>query len=100
MLEISSVLKDNQVVISLKGRLDTVSSKQLEIELEKFIDGPEVVIISFEDLDYISSAGLRVILTYYKKFNSLSKQYILTKMNSLVKEVFDISGFSKFLQIT
>ncbi len=100
MLKITSEQYQNQVVVSLNGRLDTNSSKQLEVELEKYLQSPEIIIVSFEELEYISSAGLRVILTYYKKYSSLKKQYILTKMNSLVKEVFDISGFSKFLKIT
>lgn len=99
MLNIESQFSENKYIVYLTGRLDTNTSKDLEAELNNLTDKTGDIQISFKELEYISSAGLRVILAFYKKFKSLNKGYILSDMKPLVKEVFDISGFSKFLEI-
>lgn len=99
MLETTKTILEDKVVVYLKGRLDTNTSKQLEADINEIFNEKEIIMISFKELDYISSAGLRVILSFYKKSTSVKKQFILSEMNPLVKEVFDISGFTKFLTI-
>lgn len=99
MLEITKEMNNQQCMICLKGRLDTNTAKQLEDQLDPLLKEVTEIQINCQDLEYISSAGLRVILAYYKKSTASKIDFILSNMNSLVKEVFDISGFAKFLKI-
>ncbi len=99
MLEITKEMNGQQCLLCLKGRLDTNTAKQLEDQLDLLLKEVTAIEINCQDLEYISSAGLRVILAYYKKSSASKIDFTLSKMNSLVKEVFDISGFAKFLKI-
>jgi len=98
MLEIQKEMSGTHCDLFLSGRLDTNTAKQLEEVLNELMTSSSFT-INFKKLDYISSAGLRIILGFYKKCKATSKELVLTEMNDLVKEVFDISGFSGFLNI-
>ena len=84
--------------IVLEGRLDTTTASQLEVELKRSISGITELIFDFAGLEYISSAGLRVLLAAQKVMN---KQGSLTirNVNSVVMEVFEITGFVDILTI-
>lgn len=86
------------LTIALEGRLDTTTAPELENEIKASIDGVTALVLDFEKLDYISSAGLRVLLGTQK---TMAKQGSLTicNVNDTVKEVFDITGFSDILNI-
>lgn len=94
------VEKEGQaVVLSLHGRVDSAVAKGFEdAVLGGFEDGNKVI-IDFSMLDYISSAGLRVILMAAKKLKTSSGLLHLCGMKPHIKEVFDISGFSSMLSI-
>lgn len=84
----------------LKGRLDSNTSLAFEQRLfESITDGTRNVIIDFKDLDYISSAGLRVILKATKALRRENGKIMLCAMQDYVKEVFEIAGFDAFLPI-
>ena len=87
-----------QTVLKLEGRLDTATAPELEKCIEESLDQINELVFDFTDLEYISSAGLRVILKTYKMLAS-KKGLILTNVSDEVREVFEITGFSDFLTI-
>ncbi len=83
----------------LSGRLDTVTAPQLEEALNKDLDGVESLTLDFSSLDYISSAGLRVLLSAHKLMSHRQGGMKIKGVNEIVKEVFDVTGFSDILNI-
>ena len=86
------------LVIALEGRLDTTTAPHLEQALKGSLDGVTALTLDMAKLDYISSAGLRVLLTAHK---AMQKQGDMKVINTseLVREVFDVTGFSDILTI-
>lgn len=82
--------------VVLKGRLDTTTAPELEAALE--LDGISDLVLDFEGLEYISSAGLRVILAAQKKMSAQGKM-VIKNVNDTIKEVFEITGFIDILTI-
>ncbi len=97
-MNIKKTLNDSTLIIAPEGRLDTSSSPQLEDELNNSLEGIKELIFDFDKLDYISSSGLRVLLSAQKKMN---RQGSLTvrNVNETIAEVFEITGFSDILNI-
>jgi len=88
------------LVLSPQGRLDSNTAKLFEAALMGKIDGGDRrILVDFGQLDYISSAGLRVILMGAKKLKSLNGRFALSSLSENIREVFDISGFSAILEI-
>jgi len=99
-MEIKTRTEEAAVVISIKGKVDTVTAPELERCLSEPIDkGENILILNMADLDYISSAGLRVILSEAKKLKAKQGDILLTGLEGVVKEVFEISGFSTIFKI-
>ena len=96
-MKIDKNLEGNNLTIKLEGRLDTNTAPDLEKEVES-LDGVENLIFDFEKLEYISSAGLRIILALQKIMNNKGGMTI-KNVNDEVKEVFEITGFSDILTI-
>ena len=87
-------------LITVEGRMDAVSTPEFEQTLGGWIDEGEIrFIVDFAGLDYISSAGLRGILTSVKRLKAEGGQIVLTSLRGTVKEVFEISGFSTIIPI-
>ena len=86
------------MVVAIKGRLDTTTAPQLEAKLNAEIAGVTDLKLDFAELDYISSAGLRVILAAQKTMNKQGSM-VIANVNSDIMEVFDITGFSDILTI-
>ena len=87
-------------IFKLNGRLDSNTSQGFEKKIFQAIDdGSKSMIIDFKDLDYISSAGLRVILKATKALKREEGKMMLCDMQDYVKEVFEIAGFDSFLPI-
>ena len=84
--------------ISLEGRLDTMTSPELEAELQKSLAGADSLTMDFSKLDYISSAGLRVLLSAHKAMNAKGGMKV-TNVNEIVREVLEVTGFSDILTI-
>lgn len=99
-MDICKNINGNTTTIALKGRLDTVTSAQLTDELNPLWDTlTDSLLFDFTELDYISSAGLRVILMAQKKINESGKKMAITGVRETVREVFDITGFSGIIKI-
>ena len=86
------------LMIALHGRLDTNTAPDLENVLKESMDSATELILDFSRLDYISSAGLRVLLFAHKAMNRKGGMKV-THANEMVKEVFDVTGFSDILTI-
>ena len=97
-MTITKTQNGSALTIALEGRLDTMTAPELEAELKKSLDGTESLILDFSKLDYISSAGLRVLLSAHKAMVSKGGMKI-TNVNEMVREVFDVTGFSDILNI-
>ena len=99
-MEITKSINENTVTLVLAGRLDTVTSTQLSNELGTVFEGGTVnLVFDFTALQYISSAGLRVLLSAQKKINALGTAMKITGANATIKEIFDITGFSGIIDI-
>lgn len=90
--------RDNgDLVMALEGRLDTTTAPELEAEL-KGIDGITNLTLDFEKLDYISSAGLRVLLAAQKAMNKQGS-LVVRHVNETIMEIFEVTGFVDILTI-
>jgi len=99
-MEISEVRTDTHLRVSPSGRLDATTSPALQEKLLGLIEaGDRRMVIDFSELDYVSSAGLRVILIVAKRLKSTGGALALCCMKPHIKEVFDIAGFSAMLSI-
>ena len=98
MLNINKNIEGNKALYQLEGRLDTVTSPDLENALKENIENLEELVLDFANLEYISSAGLRVLLAAHK-IVSKNGQMKLTNVNSTIMEIFDVTGFSDILTI-
>lgn len=99
-MKIDKTISGDQIIISVDGHLDTNTSPKLEAVLNEILDGKRVnLVIDFSKLEYLSSAGLRVLLTAQKKTNEVVGNLVIKHVNSTVMEVFKLTGFSEFLTI-
>ena len=96
-LNIEKKFSDVNTIV-LSGRLDTVTAPQLEAALEKILSDSDALVLDMANLEYISSAGLRVILKAQKAMNTKGTMKLIHVGESIM-EVFDITGFSDFLNI-
>ena len=99
-MEIIETQQKDVLTFKLNGRLDSNTSPELEKKVFEAIEkGALKMVVDFADLDYISSAGLRVILKATKALKRSEGSMILCSMQDYVKEVFEIAGFDAFLPI-
>ena len=87
-----------ELIIAVEGRLDTMTAPELEKELGASFEGVTELTFDLEKLDYISSAGLRVLLSAQKKMNVQGKMKLI-RVNETIMEIFDVTGFSDILTI-
>ncbi len=99
-MEISEGKKSGVVILSVKGRLDASNAATLEQQLLALIDaGEQRLVLDGAGLDYISSAGLRVLLVAAKRLRSGGGGIALAALRDPVKEVLDIAGFSSIFKL-
>ena len=98
MLNINKTGENGELTIKLEGQLDTMTAPALEKELKDSLENVTGLTLDLEKLEYISSAGLRVLLGTQK---AMSKQgtMTVTHVNETVMEIFDVTGFSDILTI-
>ena len=97
-MNIEKITNDKELMIKVEGRLDTVTAPELEKEFKDSVQGVEVLVFDLAGLDYISSAGLRVVLSAQKIMNAQGKM-IVKNVNEAVMEIFEITGFTDVLTI-
>ena len=97
-MDIIKNAEGEKLTINLVGRLDTTTSPQLDSELQASLGGVKELVLDFEKLDYISSAGLRVLLATQKTMNKQGSM-VIRHVNETIMEVFEITGFVGILTI-
>ena len=97
-MNITTNKENNRLTVALEGRLDTTTAPELETALQAVDAGITELILDFAGLAYISSAGLRVLLTTQKKMNKQG-QMIIKNVCDDIKEIFEITGFLDILTI-
>ncbi|MBR5343264.1 MAG: STAS domain-containing protein [Oscillospiraceae bacterium] len=97
-MTISKKQNESALELALAGRLDTVTAPELEKELKASLDGVKELTLDFAGLDYISSAGLRVLLSAQKTMNRQGAMK-LVHVNETIMEIFEVTGFADILTI-
>ena len=97
-MTINANMNGTTLEIALEGRLDTMTSPELEKELQGSLGEADSLTLDFSKLDYISSAGLRVLLSAHKAMVSKGGMKV-THLNEIVQEVFEVTGFSDILTV-
>ena len=98
MLNITKNTNASELTVSLTGRLDTTTAPELEKELKASLDGVTTLVIDMSALDYISSAGLRVLLSAQKTMNKQGEMKVV-HVGETIMEIFEVTGFSDILTI-
>ena len=98
-MTINKEMMDDVLTVFISGRLDTTTSPELEEYLKESLDSVENLVLNLSDLEYISSAGLRVLLSAQKIMNKQGKMEV-TGVNEAIMEIFEVTGFSDILTIT
>ncbi len=99
-MEVSEKTQDGILILGLNGRLDATTANDFEQQLmARIADGSVKLVLDLENMDYISSAGLRVLLKAVKELKAKSGTLYLCHVKDYVREVFDLSGFVTFLPI-
>ena len=98
-MEILKQLNGNELVLVLKGELNTSTAPELDTVISKELKNIDKLIIDMADLSYLTSAGLRVLLVAQKVMNERKGQLIIRHVNDAIKEVFNITGFDNVLTI-
>ena len=98
MLNIEKKTDGTELIIALAGRLDTVTAPELEAAIKGSLDGVTALNIDMEALEYVSSAGLRVLLSTQKIMNRQGVMKV-THVSEPIMEIFEVTGFSDILNI-
>ena len=97
---INAERSDGTVIARADGRIDSSNSREFHSELEAVVtDSDAALVLDFENVSYISSAGMRVMLLTAKSLQKSGTKFVLCAMNDSIREVFSISGFDKIIPI-
>ena len=97
-MTIEKILNGTELTVTIVGRLDTTTAPQLEAEFKQNINGVEKLVLDFTALEYLSSAGLRVLLGAQKTMNKQGEM-IIKNVNETINEIFEVTGFIDILTI-
>jgi anti-anti-sigma factor len=93
-------IRNDIIILKLEGRLDATTSSQIESKVASITEsGKNKVIFNLQNMDYLSSAGMRVLLSVSKKFKSLNGKFIVCCLNDEVLEIIKMAGFNQILHI-
>ena len=99
-MQLTATSREGVTVIKIEGNLDTQTSTEAQEELDRIVEeGARKLLIDFAELAYISSAGLRVLLATAKKLGTDQGEMRMCNMNDVVREVFEVSGFSTIFKV-
>ena len=98
-MNINKEYNGQELTMHVEGRIDTITSQDLDKEIQSEIGKFDSLTMDFSDLEYISSAGLRVLIATQKTLKPDSIPFIIKNVNDNIKEVFRMSGFDKILKI-
>ena len=98
IMKVTKKKNGNALTIAAEGRIDTVTAKEFETEAKADLDGVENLTLDFSKLDYISSAGLRVLLSLQKVMSKQGSMKLIG-VNETLNDIFEVTGFSDILTI-
>ena len=99
-MEVKILEQNNETIAVIAGRVDTVTSSDLENTISQVWDKPSITLVfDCSQMEYISSSGLRVVLKAHKQVTATGGKFILKNLNSDVRSVMDLTGFSRILTI-
>ena len=98
-MEIILNVNENKGLITLKGRLDTTTAPELDAKLKELLSTVGDLEFDFKDLEYLSSAGLRVLLSTQKAISANGNKMVIRNVNDTIMDIFDMTGFSSILTI-
>lgn len=98
-MNIIKTYDENELTLSVEGRIDTNTSQELDGEIKDEMGNFDSLIMDFTDLEYISSAGLRVLIATQKKLKSDDIPFVIKNVNDSIGGIFKMSGFDKILKI-
>lgn len=99
-MEVKITDQNNEKIAAIAGRVDTVTSSHLETAVSQVWDQPAITLVfDCSQMEYISSSGLRVVLKAHKQVTAAGGKFILRNLNSEVRSVMDLTGFSRILTI-
>ena len=97
-MTINKTKNGTKLTVALEGRIDTTNSSEFENEAKSALDGISELVLDFTKLNYISSAGLRVLLSLQKTMNTQGTMTV-TGVNEIISDIFEVTGFSEILTI-
>ena len=95
-MNIVKELEGTTLTVKREGRLDTLTAPELEEDMQESLEGVTDLVVDLEALEYVSSAGLRVLL---RLMNQMKQQMVIRNVSELVNEVFEVTGFSDIFTI-
>ena len=98
-MEVNILDQNNEKVAVIAGRVDTVTSSDLENAVSQVWNAPVTLVFDCSQMEYISSSGLRVVLKAHKQVTAAGGKFILRNLNADVRSVIDLTGFSRILTI-
>ena len=98
MLNINKMIKDESAVFKLEGKIDTITSRDLAKEINSVLDSLSLLLLDFDKVEYISSAGIRVLVAAKKSMSNRGEVKV-TNVKDNVKDIFDVTGLSVILGI-
>lgn len=99
-MEAKILERENEIIVTIKGRVDTVSAPELEQVVSPIWATPAITLVfDCEQMEYISSSGLRIVLTAHKRVAAQGGKFILRNLNPAVRSVIDMTGFSRIVLI-
>ena len=98
-MNISKYYNEKELTLSVEGRINSITSKELDEEINNELGNFDSLILDFTNLEYISSAGLKVLIATYRKLNPDNIPFIIKNANDVIMEVFRLSGINKVLEI-
>ena len=97
-MTIEKILNGTELTVTIEGRLDTTTAPELEASLKESFEGVEKLVLDFANLEYLSSAGLRVLLAAQKVMNKQGEM-VIRNVNETINEIFEVTGFIDILTI-
>ena len=98
-MEITILQENGATIVNIVGRLDTVTSPELDVAVKPLIVMGATMIFDCEKMEYVSSSGLRVVLSTFKQLTAVGGRFVVRNLNKEVRSVFDLTGFSRLLNI-
>ena len=98
-MNILKVYNEKELTLSVEGRINSVTSKELDKEINDEIGNFDSLIMDFSNLEYISSAGLKVLIATHRKLKPDNIPFIIKNANDVIMEVFRLSGVDRVLKI-